>query len=178
MAGVVGKTSTPPNTKLKGSLETKRPSSNDQSFNEYLAGVIDGDGSLLISKAGYCCLEITVETKDIGVLQHIQENLGGSIKPRSGVDAVRYRLHNTASMVDVVHRVNGLIRNTPRVVQLKNMCEHLGIAFVFPSVPLTDNSAWYSGSGLPMLLQLLLLLAWVARNCMLVESLPRLVPSA
>ena len=30
------------------------------SFNEYLAGLIDGDGSLLISKAGYASCEITI----------------------------------------------------------------------------------------------------------------------
>jgi hypothetical protein len=48
-------------------------------------------------------------------------------------------------MIDVVHRVNGLIRNTERVSQLKRMCEHFGMPHVFPSVPLTPTSCWYSG---------------------------------
>lgn len=117
---------------------------NDQRFNEWLAGLIDGDGSLLISKAGYCSLEITVESCDEPMLIYIQNKLGGSIKIRSGVNAVRYRLHNKEGMLDLVYRINGLCRNSVRIIQLKNMCERLNVPFFDPQ-PLTANSFWYSG---------------------------------
>nr|QKY64118.1 putative LAGLIDADG endonuclease [Colemanosphaera charkowiensis] len=117
---------------------------NDRRFNEWLAGLIDGDGSLLISKAGYCSLEITVESCDEPMLIYIQNKLGGSIKARSGVNAVRYRLHNKEGMLDLVYRINGLCRNSVRVAYLKNMCEHLNVPFI-PPQPLTADSFWYSG---------------------------------
>jgi hypothetical protein len=148
MASKLGKDSPEtknPNSKSTTSKKTKKAKkSATASFNQYLAGAIDGDGCLFISKKGYCSLEITVETKDVGVLLHLQSVLGGSIQPRSGYDAVRYRLTNTAGMLDVVHRVNGLICNTVRIVQLKAMCAHFGITYIAPS-PMAANSCWYSG---------------------------------
>lgn len=117
---------------------------NDKRFNEWLAGLIDGDGCLLMSKAGYCSLEITVESCDEPMLIYIQNKLGGSTKARSGVNAVRYRLHNKEGMLDLVYRINGLCRNLVRIAQLKNICEHLNVPFIDPQ-PLTADSFWYSG---------------------------------
>ena len=37
---------------------------NDKSWNQWLAGLIDGDGCLLISKLGYTSCEITIDLKD------------------------------------------------------------------------------------------------------------------
>jgi ubiquinol-cytochrome c reductase cytochrome b subunit len=46
---------------LVGTSETIRTSDR---FNEWLSGLIDGDGSLLVSKKGYISCEITVALKD------------------------------------------------------------------------------------------------------------------
>ena len=113
-------------------------------FNEWLAGLIDGDGCLLFSKAGYCSCEITVALADEPILVLIQNKLGGSIKRRAGVSAVRYRLHNTSGFIDLINRTNGLIRNSVRVVQLQKICAHLNITYIQP-VPLSENSCWYAG---------------------------------
>ena len=77
---------------LVGTSETTRATSfgsNETRFNQWLAGLIDGDGSLLVSKAGYSSCEITVALADERMLRIIQNKLGGSIKPRSGVPAIR-----------------------------------------------------------------------------------------
>ena len=37
---------------------------NDESWNEWLAGLIDGHGSLLLSKSGYPSSEITMSLQD------------------------------------------------------------------------------------------------------------------
>lgn len=113
-------------------------------FDEWLAGLIDADGSLLISKDGYCSCEITVELRDEPLLVYIQNKLGGSVKPRAGISAVRYRLHHAAGMINLVQRINGLCRNSVRIVQLKEMCEHLGIEYIAPQ-ELTTVSCWYAG---------------------------------
>lgn len=38
--------------------------SNHNSWNEWLAGLIDGDGSFNLSKKGYASLEITMDIRD------------------------------------------------------------------------------------------------------------------
>lgn len=79
---------------LVGTSETTRATPfglKETRFNQWLAGLIDGDGCLLVSKAaaaaaaGYPSCEITVALADERMLRIIQNKLGGSIKPRSGV---------------------------------------------------------------------------------------------
>jgi hypothetical protein len=114
-------------------------------FNEYLAGVIDGDGSLLVSKAGYGSLEITMDSRDEVCFHYIKHNVGGgNIKPRSGSRSVRYRLHNKAGMLDMVNRMNGLVRYPQRIVQIKKLCDLYGLEYIEGPAP-TKNSAYFAG---------------------------------
>jgi hypothetical protein len=115
---LVTKKGTRDSSYLVGTSETTRTSR----FNEWLAGLIDGDGSLLISKKGYSSCEITVHLSDEKMLRLIQNQLGGSIKPRSGVQAVRWRLHNEKGMLDLINRINGNIRHSSRLKQLHHLC--------------------------------------------------------
>jgi hypothetical protein len=84
---------------------------------QWLAGIIDADGSLLVSQKGYTSLEITTNISDIAVLEKIQLKYGGFIQPRSGVNAMRYRLHNKTGMIKIVQDINGYIRNPARFIQ-------------------------------------------------------------
>jgi len=70
---------------LVGTSETTRvtffePEGATRRFNQWLAGLIDGDGCLLVSKAGYSSCEITVALADERMLRIIQIKLGGAIK--------------------------------------------------------------------------------------------------
>jgi heme/copper-type cytochrome/quinol oxidase subunit 1 len=77
----------------------------DIKFNQWLAGLIDGDGSLLTNKKGYISCEITMGLEDEYALRFIQNKLGGSIKLRSGAKALRYRLHNKPGIFNLIIRV-------------------------------------------------------------------------
>lgn len=136
---------------LVGTSETTRPlssksyfKSKEQSWNEWLAGLIDGDGCLLISKAGYTSCEITMSLQDEHALQIIKQKLGGSIKLRSGVKALRYRLHDKKGMLDLINRINGKIRHTTRIKQLESICLSLNINILYPKAITIDNG-WFSG---------------------------------
>jgi hypothetical protein len=113
-------------------------------FNQWLAGIIDGDGCLLVSKAGYCSCEITMGIYDEPLLMRIKQVLGGSVKPRAGLNAVRYRLHNTPGMIELINSINGYIQNTVRISQLKRVCNSLGIEYI-PPQKLTLQSTWFAG---------------------------------
>ena len=49
----------------------------NQSFNEWLAGLIDGDGCFQLSKQGYASLEITMEIRDKHCLYIIKQKIIG-----------------------------------------------------------------------------------------------------
>jgi len=132
---------------LVGTSETTRATSfsiKELRFNQWLAGLIDGDGTFQVSKAGYSSCEITVSLADERMLRIIQNKLGGAIKPRSGVKAIRWRLHNRAGMLDLVNRVNGYIRHSSRLVQLNRACTVLGLQLLSPD-SLHNSHGWFSG---------------------------------
>ena len=85
-------------------------------FNQWLAGLIDGDGCFLLSKKGYASLEIVMETRDKHCLYLIKQKFGGSIKLRSGINWLRYRLDNKKGLLDLINAVNGEIRNINRLI--------------------------------------------------------------
>lgn len=136
---------------LVGTSETTRPLSskqnkdfNDKAWNEWLAGLIDGDGSLLVSKSGYSSCEITMSLDDLHALALIKQKLGGSIKLRSGAKAIRYRLHNNIGMMRLIDRINGKIRHSSRLKQLEKVCILLNVPIIYPK-NITINNGWFAG---------------------------------
>jgi ubiquinol-cytochrome c reductase cytochrome b subunit len=128
---------------LVGISETTRKTSSNK-FDEWLAGLIDGDGYLAVSKQGYTSCEITVALEDEKALLQIKQKFGGSVKLRSGVSAVRYRLHNKQGMINLINAINGNIRNTKRLAQLHNVCAALNLELKQP-LPLTKDNGWFIG---------------------------------
>jgi hypothetical protein len=113
-------------------------------FNEWLSGIIDGDGYFSMSKKGYVCLEITLQLRDRRVLYLIKQKYGGSVKLISGDNHLRYRLHHKIGLINLINGVNGLIRNPVRILQLGKVCDKYGIPLIDPK-PLTYYSGWFSG---------------------------------
>lgn len=132
---------------LVGTSETTRATSfttKEIHFNQWLSGLIDGDGSFQVSKKDYTSCEITVALHDERMLRTIQNFLGGSIKLRSGAQAVRWRLHNKSGMINLLNRVNGKIRHSNRLLQLNNVSATLGLQVISANV-LHEDHAWYAG---------------------------------
>lgn len=111
-------------------------------FNQWLGGLIDGDGYFGSNK--YTSCEITLHLKDIKTLRYIQDKFGGSIKFRSGSNSVRWRLHNRTSITKLINAVNGNIRNSIRLLQLHSVCTLLNISPKLPTV-LTKDNYWFIG---------------------------------
>ena len=118
--------------------------STNKKWEEWLAGLIDGDGSFLLSKKGYASLEITMDIRDEHALQIVKNAYGGSIKLRSGANALRYRLHHKSGLLKLINDVNGHIRNSNRLVQLNKLCHKYEISLIYPK-KLTFLNGWLSG---------------------------------
>ena len=125
-------------------LSYSSSNSNQNSLNEWLAGLIDGAGYFLLSKKGYASLEITMNIRDEHCLNILKNKYGGYIKLRSNANALIYRLHHKAGLLSLINDVNGLIRNPDRIIQLNKICVHYGLRFIFPS-KLTCDNGWLAG---------------------------------
>lgn len=117
---------------------------NDKKWNQWLAGLIDGNGGFYLTKKGYASLEITMGIRDEHALQIIKNVYGGSIKLVSGAKALRYSLRHKEGFLALVNDVNGEIRNSYRLMQLNKICLKYEIALIY-SDKLTYNNGWLSG---------------------------------
>ena len=75
-------------------LSEEQPVNNEggepSKFNEWLSGIIDGDGYFSMSKKGNVNLEITLQLRDRRVLYLIKQKYGGSVKLYSGDNHLRF----------------------------------------------------------------------------------------
>lgn len=116
----------------------------DDKLNEWLAGIIDGDGCFLLSKKGYASLEISSQLRDRRILYLIKQKYGGSVSLFASNKYLRYRLHHKAGLLNLINGVNGLLHNPTRILQLGRICEKYGIELK-DSQPLTYYSGWFAG---------------------------------
>lgn len=113
-------------------------------FNQWLGGLIDGDGCFLLSKKGYASLEIVTELRDKHCLYQIKQVFGGAVQLRAGDNHLRYRLHNRDGLLNLIAAVNGQIRNPVRISQLNKICVAYSQSLVFAN-PLQYRDGWMSG---------------------------------
>jgi hypothetical protein len=81
-----------------------------------------------------------MDIRDEHALHIIKNIYGGSIKLRSGANALRYRLHHKSGLLSLINNVNGHIRNPNRLVQLNKLCDKYGLILIFPN-KLTKQNA-------------------------------------
>jgi len=134
----------PLNDKKEGAPRSSTGKDNEERFYEWLAGVIDGDGCFLLSKKGYASLEITTQLRDKKILYLIKQKFGGSVKLYSGDNYLRYRLHHKEGLLNLINKVNGLLRNPIRILQLGKICEIYNIELKDPK-SLTYYNGWLAG---------------------------------
>jgi len=132
----------------KGSSETIRVTSYNLSefdqFGYWLAGLIDGDGYLSVSKTGYTSCEITLHESEVQILYYIKSILSGSVTKRIKSKAYRWRLHNKLGMEILIDLINGKLKTSIKHTQLIKVCNALNIRPIITSNISTQN-AWFTG---------------------------------
>lgn len=83
----------------------------EKNFKEWLAGVIDSDGTIYINKEGYVSIEITQGIEDLRLLKYIQDKIsGGRVKSKSGVKAYRLRLNKKEKVLEILENIEMYLR--------------------------------------------------------------------
>ena len=126
----------------KRTYVTTRNCNTSQDFNEWLSGLIDGDGKFFVSKKGYANFKVVMKKEDTLALYTIKHEFGGSIKEISS--GLKYKLAHKEGLIKLVNSVNGLIRNPSKMLQLDKVCKLYGVKFEMPK-PLTFYNGWFSG---------------------------------
>lgn len=92
-------------------------------FGFYLAGLIEGDGSIIIPTKG-CnnpSIEISFNSKDFPLASIILSNIGkGSLLKKKGVDAYCLAFKSIESLLKIIHLINGKMK-TPKYHQFEKL---------------------------------------------------------
>lgn len=116
----------------------------NNSFDQWLAGVIDANGKIGINKKNDVYIEIVTFIEDIKILRYIQSKVGGNIKYLINENMVQYRMLNDVGIVDISNRIKNFIRNYERIQQFQLILHKFGIQFDQYS-SITINSKWFTG---------------------------------
>ena len=118
----------------------------NEKWNEWFAGITDGDGYFYINKKNEISYEVTTHTTDFRILTDIKNTLkGGTIHSRSGSNSMRYRVKEKRVLQNIVSRVNGKLCNKNRLAQFRKVCELLGVDEIQSPRILTKDSAYLAG---------------------------------
>jgi len=129
-------------------------------FNCYLAGLIEGDGTIIVpkhersnkGKLNYPSIQIVFHLKDLPLALVIQKILGfGSLIRKKGVNAYVLYINNHEGILKLVQLLNGNMR-TPKINSLYNLIDWLNNKnpeLNLSKLPLNfkslSNDAWLSG---------------------------------
>lgn len=94
-------------------------------FGYYLAGLIEGDGSIIIPKKGNPSIEISFNSNDFPLASLILSNIGkGSLHKKKGVNAYNLVFMSVESLLKINSLINGKMR-TPKYYQFKKLINFL-----------------------------------------------------
>ena len=136
------------NNKKLGSSETTRVisySTDIYNFAHYLAGLIDADGTISISKKNYVSIEITLDMEDVKTLYKLKNLLGfGLVRKRTAAKAYRIRWNKREYVEKILHLINGKVLTTQKKTVILKALQ------IFNISPITGNTldpqnAWFAG---------------------------------
>lgn len=119
----------------------------DEKWNQWFAGLTDGDGSFYISKTEKnVSFEITTHVSDLRLLSIVKNKLkSGKVSLRSGSNSVRYRIKQKTTICNIVKRLNGKLYNPARIIQFKNVCFLYNITYIDPPSLIVQPNGYLAG---------------------------------
>jgi hypothetical protein len=112
-------------------LLTNSDDLNNLPFAAYLAGLIEGDGTIVVPKTlrslkgklNYPAIQIVFHLKDLPLALLIQKELGfGSLSRKKGINAYILTINNYEGLILTINLINGNMR-TPKINSLYNLID-------------------------------------------------------
>jgi hypothetical protein len=120
--------------KYSSNIKLNKNNFNDLSklpFAAYLAGLIEGDGTIIVPKTirsakgklNYPAIQIVFHLKDLPLVLIIQKELSfGSISRKKGLNAYIFTINNYEGLIFTINLINGNMR-TPKIHSLYNLID-------------------------------------------------------
>ena len=131
-------------------------------FNEWLTGLIEGDGSIVIPSAGmkknipgrplsetkkrYPFIRIAFHKKDLPLAKYIKKTLGYGTIVSLKSNTVLWTVYEELALIDLIQRLNGNMR-TPKYLRLHELIKfkNLEIECLGPDFSNFGNNSWLAG---------------------------------
>ena len=149
-----------PITQVKTNKTKNYKDLSDLKFSSYLAGLIEGDGTIVVPKTersakgkiNYPSIQIVFHLKDLPLALMIQKELkNGSLSRKKGVNAYILTINNYDGLLLLTSLINGNMR-TPKIYALYNLIDWLNLKFEEINIPKKslnnsplNSNAWLSG---------------------------------
>lgn len=132
---------------------------NNSQLGHYLAGLIEGDGSIWTSKTFRSAkgrinnpiIKFTYHKKELPLFNHIKEVLKtGTIYGVKGTNCYKYGISETHKLIEVINLINGKFR-TPKIKYLHRAIDHINLVHNtdIEKLPIDtssiDSSPWLAG---------------------------------
>jgi len=140
-------------------LTSASATGNRHLFAHYLAGLIEGDGSIIVpnelrdnkGRKKYPSVQIAFNSKDLPLALIIQKILKcGSISKKKGANAYVLSINNFEGWLIIIDLINGKMK-TPKINALYRLIDFLNLHYgcSFTKLPLNldplDSTPWFSG---------------------------------
>ena len=126
-------------------------------FSSYLAGLIEGDGTIVVPKSlisskdklNYPSVQIVFHLKDLALALLIQKELKfGSLSRKKGVNAYILTINSYEGLISIINLINGNMR-TPKINSLYNLIDFYKDKIKIEKKPINksplNSNAWLSG---------------------------------
>jgi LAGLIDADG endonuclease/Cytochrome C and Quinol oxidase polypeptide I len=121
-------------------------------FASYMAGLIEGDGSLLIPKSnsGQACIKIAFALCDKPFAEFLQSLIGGNVVSGSTSGYVELKITQQHEVLAVCQLINGYMR-TPKITVMHSMIKYFNdkyntsLEFKGLDISPLSSNAWLSG---------------------------------
>jgi Cytochrome C and Quinol oxidase polypeptide I/LAGLIDADG endonuclease len=149
-----------PLTQVKTNNNLNYKDLSDLKISSYLAGLIEGDGTIVVPKTersakgkiNYPSIQIVFHLKDLPLSLMIQKELkNGSISRKKGVNAYILTINNYEGLLLLTSLINGNMR-TPKIYALNNLIDWLNFKIEGLNIPKKSlntsplfTNAWLSG---------------------------------
>lgn len=129
------------------------------SFASYLAGLIEGDGTIVVPKTerspkgklNYPSIQIVFDLRDLPLALIIQSKINhGSISRKKGVNAYILTINNFEGLILIANLINGYMR-TPKINALYRLIDWLNMRFDLniekkdKDISNIDSNSWLAG---------------------------------
>ena len=146
--------------KYSSNIKLNKNNFNDLSklpFAAYLAGLIEGDGTIIVPKTirsakgklNYPAIQIVFHLKDLPLVLIIQKELSfGSISRKKGLNAYIFTINNYEGLIFTINLINGNMR-TPKIHSLYNLIDFYQNKINIEKKPVNnspiESNPWLSG---------------------------------